>query len=91
MYTNYYECTVPRTHTHSIGSGSWETDGVAMMSQEWSADNKTLTITCNATHLTSFAVLVDLSGTLDAGVSLVAAYCMHIYIVYITRDQSWRL
>ncbi|XP_064390034.1 adhesion G protein-coupled receptor L3-like [Halichondria panicea] len=50
-----------------IGSGSWETDGVAMMSQEWSADNKTLTITCNATHLTSFAVLVDLSGTLDAG------------------------
>lgn len=54
---------------HRVGSGSWKTDGVAMMSQELSADNTTMTVTCNATHLTSFAVLVDLSGTLNSGVS----------------------
>ncbi len=39
-----------------------------MMTQEMSADNTTITVTCNATHLTSFAVLVDLSGTLNPGV-----------------------
>ena len=56
------------TRTHRVGSGSWRTDGVSMMSQQISSDGQTVTVYCNATHLTSFAVLVDLSGTLNPGV-----------------------
>ena len=37
--------------------GGWDTDGVI----EVSIDMNSSTITCNSTHLTSFAVLVDVS------------------------------
>lgn len=51
----------------SIGSGGWAYDGVEMVSNE--TEDGVTTIICNSTHLTSFAVLVDVSGTLNPGVS----------------------
>ena len=44
-------------HVH-IYSGGWDTEGVSVIS----IDNNTATIICSSTHLTSFAVLVDVSG-----------------------------
>ena len=38
--------------------GGWDTEGVTVVSN----DINSSTITCNSTHLTSFAVLVDVSG-----------------------------
>ena len=38
--------------------GGWDTEGVSVMS----IDMDSSIITCNSTHLTSFAVLVDVSG-----------------------------
>ena len=64
------------THTPSVGSGRWEKGGVQMMKKEISADGSKVTIYCNATHLTSFAVLVDVSGTLNPGVSLCVCVCV---------------
>ena len=38
--------------------GDWDTEGVRVVS----IDINTSTVICNSTHLTSFAVLVDVSG-----------------------------
>lgn len=38
--------------------GGWDTEGVTVIAN----DEKNSMITCNSTHLTSFAVLVDVSG-----------------------------
>ena len=51
MYNN--TLTIP-----FIYRGGWDTDGVIVVS----IDITSSTITCNSTHLTSFAVLVDVSG-----------------------------
>ena len=51
----------------SIGNGSWVTAGIItddMMIQSTESGNLT-TITCRSTHLTSFAVLVDVAGGLE--------------------------
>ena len=45
----------------SVGNGKWAFDGVAMTSAQ--VVNGKMQINCTSTHLTSFAVLVDLSGT----------------------------
>ena len=50
----------------SIGNGSWVTAGITtddVMIQSIKSENLT-TITCRSTHLTSFAVLVDVAGGL---------------------------
>ena len=48
---------------HSVGSGSWVTDGIT------TTDNMTFgyitSVQCQSTHLTSFAVLVDVAGGLQ--------------------------
>ena len=41
-----------------IYRGGWDTEGATVVSNDMSSS----TITCNSTHLTSFAVLVDVSG-----------------------------
>ena len=43
---------------HSIGMGGWSSDGI-----ETVFDEGTQTVTCLSSHLTSFAVLVDVAGT----------------------------
>ena len=48
---------------YSVGSGSWVTDGISI------TDNMTVgnvtSVQCQSTHLTSFAVLVDVAGGLQ--------------------------
>ena len=48
---------------HSVGSGSWVTDEIT------TTDNMTVgnitSVQCQSTHLTSFAVLVDVAGGLQ--------------------------
>ena len=44
-----------------IYRGGWDTEGVSVMS----TDPINSIIRCNSTHLTSFAVLVDVSGSQD--------------------------
>ena len=56
-------------HVH-IYRGGWDTEGVSVVS----IDNKTSTITCNSTHLTSFAVLADVSGGHNV--------CNHVVVLY---------
>lgn len=46
-----------------VGSGFWAFDGVSMTSVEVRGDR--MEVNCSSTHLTSFAVLVDVSGTLS--------------------------
>ena len=41
----------------SLYSGGWDTEGVTVVT----IDMENTIITCNSTHLTSFAVLVDVS------------------------------
>lgn len=45
----------------SIGSGGWISDGVRTVQSTRSSQGRT-TVQCESTHLTSFAVLVDITG-----------------------------
>ena len=51
----------------SIGDGSWAFDGIEMVSS--TTEDGMTTVNCTSTHLTSFAVLVDVSGVLSNDVS----------------------
>ena len=46
-----------------MGSGGWSSEGVQVI-RNVTRGNVT-TVQCNSTHLTSFAVLVDVSGGLE--------------------------
>lgn len=73
MYAHTYTPTHAHTHAYtccSVGSGTWKGEGLTMMKKEVSLDGSKVTIYCSSTHLTSFAILVDVSGTLDPGVSI---------------------
>ena len=48
---------------HSVGSGSWVTDGIRTTNSTM-VGNVT-SVQCQSTHLTSFAVLVDVAGGLQ--------------------------
>ena len=65
----YIDCTLYYYYTivYSIGNGSWITAGITtndIMIQN-TIDGSLTTITCKSTHLTSFAVLVDVVGGLE--------------------------
>ena len=47
-----------------IGDGGWAFDGIEMTSVTESDDGK-MVVSCSSTHLTSFAVLVDVAGSLS--------------------------
>ena len=51
----------------SVGNGSWAFDGMEMVST--TTEDGMTTVNCTSTHLTSFAVLVDVSGILSGEVS----------------------
>lgn len=53
---------LPLIYVCSIGDGFWAYDGVNLTSVE-TVNGKTM-VNCSATHLTSFAVLVSVSGSL---------------------------
>ena len=57
---------------YSIGNGSWITDGVVTnnFTTQTTKSGKLTTIQCSATHLTSFAVLVDVAGGLEVDLVL---------------------
>ncbi len=45
-----------------VGSGGWVSDGVSTVGND--TDESTTTVQCSSTHLTSFAVLVDIGDGL---------------------------
>ena len=51
-------------YVYRVGSGRWAYDGVKMVSRSTNSDG-TVIVTCQSTHLTSFAVLVDVSGSVS--------------------------
>lgn len=54
-------------NSYSIGNGSWITDGVVTnnVATQNTISGKVTTVQCSATHLTSFAVLVNVAGGLE--------------------------
>ena len=56
-------------YINSIGNGIWITGGVTTndFTTQKTKSGKVTTVQCSATHLTSFAVLVDVAGGLDSG------------------------
>ena len=57
-FQGFYKTILCITHWPCSYRGDWDTEGVTVVSN----DINSSTITCNSTHLTSFAVLVDVSG-----------------------------
>ena len=56
---------------YRIDSGSWSSDGVETVSA--TLRGGVMTVECQSSHLSSFAVLVDVSGTLrDVWIAVVA-------------------
>ena len=53
---------------HRVGSGGWSSDGIQIISSNTS--NNVTRVVFTSTHLTSFAVLVDVSGGLEVGMAL---------------------
>ena len=56
----------------SGGSGGWVSEGLEVVSKK-SGANLT-TVECNSTHLTNFAVLVDVAGGLEVRVKIIIMY-----------------
>ena len=50
---------------YSLGNGSWAISGVS--TQNYSSSEDHTNVQCSSTHLTSFAVLVDVAGVLVVG------------------------
>ncbi|KAL5505569.1 hypothetical protein EMCRGX_G007022 [Ephydatia muelleri] len=48
-----------------LGNGYWATTGLTLVRQN-ATSNGMMTLECESTHLTSFAILVDVSGTLTS-------------------------
>ena len=61
-------------HINSIGNGSWITDGVTTNNfiTRKTKGGKVITVKCSASHLTSFAVLVDVAGGLKVSINCIA-------------------
>ena len=59
-----FKLTQPIFLIFSIGEGGWAFDGIEMTSMTENDDGQ-MVINCQSTHLTSFAVLVDVSGSLS--------------------------
>ena len=57
--------------SYSVGSGSWVTNGISTTGN-MTVRNVT-SVQCQSTHLTSFAVLVDVAGGLQ-----VCAWCPNV-------------
>ena len=49
---------------HSVGNGSWVREGVTTVNSTTDCGQSVTTVQCASTHLTSFAVLVDVAGGL---------------------------
>jgi len=58
LYNKLTMCILYNTLIIHLSRGGWDTEGVTVIE----INTNISTITCNSTHLTSFAVLVDVSG-----------------------------
>ena len=63
LYVYVSKSNVAKHCTHSVGSGGWSSEGVRVISNI--TRGNVTTVLCNSTHLTSFAVLVDVAGGLE--------------------------
>ena len=73
----------------SFGSGSWEISGVTTTVKSITGNYTTLK--CESTHLTSFAVLVDVAGGLEVilyGISITHALVANYW--YILTTGYWK-
>ena len=79
--------------SHSVGYGNWELDGE--IASDIKTEGNVTTVQCMSTHLTSFAVLVDVAGGLQvcqyvAAVIMIAYYhhccCCCSYRKYLNRN-----
>ena len=79
---------------YSVGSGSWVTDGISTTDNTTKVGNVT-SVHCLSTHLTSFAVLVDVAGGLQvcAGCRNMAecSYSWLCFLVGYTRSGAQSL
>ena len=65
-----------------VGNGEWAFDGVEMFSRKDS--NGTTVVTCKSTHLTSFAVLVNVAdGDSDVCVIICCNHTEYAFISYL--------
>ena len=62
----------------SIGDGGWAFDGIEMTSITENDDGQ-MVVNCMSTHLTSFAVLVDVSGSLSVSSNI---HVLHIELMH---------
>lgn len=65
------------SHIHSIAESGWSTDG--LKTESVTRDGNMVTITCSTIHLTSFAVLVDVSGG--------SKVCIYVYAHKVYRSR----
>ena len=56
----YFICVHTSTTQSRVDIGGWASEGLELMSNRTSGD--LITVECNSTHLTSFAVLMDVAG-----------------------------
>ena len=69
------------TSLYRVGSGGWSSDGIQVISN--TTRRNVTTVLCNSTHLTSFAVLVDVAGGLE--VPLVNCQLPNVLAILATR------
>ena len=60
---------------HRIGRGGWVSEGLEVVSN--TSEVNLTTVECNSTHLTSFAVLVDVAAGLEVHIYEVH-YCIQL-------------
>ena len=53
-----------------VGNGSWVSEGVHTVESTTDCGEQVTTVQCTSTHLTSFAVLVDVAGGLKVSVKI---------------------
>lgn len=51
------------SYLYSVGNGRWESEGITIINNM--TDGNTTLVQCLSTHLTSFAVLIDVGGGLQ--------------------------
>ena len=56
-YLEFSLCTII-----SVAESGWSTDGVTTMETAYDEETKTFHVICQSQHLTSFCVLVDVTG-----------------------------
>ena len=78
---------------HRVGTGGWSSEGIQVISNI--TKGNVTTVLCNSTHLTSFAVLVDVAGGLEVSIPelnyLLCVLAYNLSTLYNTLSNSTRI